>query len=264
MKALVITDLDGTLLDHHSYDWRPAQPALAALAAAGIPVVFNTSKTYAESQALQAQMGVSAPLIVENGSCVHLADGARIVLGRSRAELCALLEAQGCAARYRYQSFRALGEAGVQAQTGLSAEQARLAATRAWSEPLLWQDAPERIAALRAELAPLGCNVLVGGRFVHVLGDCDKGRAAQALRERLAPQATLVALGDRPNDVAMLAAADIAIWVPNAQAGPEAGEAGGWQRPAQPAHARTAPAAGPAGWGRAILQLLHDGELRAA
>ena len=91
MKALVITDLDGTLLDHHSYDWRPAQPALAALAAAGIPVVFNTSKTYAESQALQAQMGVSAPLIVENGSCVHLADGARIVLGRSRAELCAFL-----------------------------------------------------------------------------------------------------------------------------------------------------------------------------
>ncbi|TKB45800.1 mannosyl-3-phosphoglycerate phosphatase, partial [Ferrimonas sediminicola] len=30
-KLLVVTDLDGTLLDHHSYSFQPAEPALARL-----------------------------------------------------------------------------------------------------------------------------------------------------------------------------------------------------------------------------------------
>ncbi len=34
---IVFTDLDGTLLDHHSYSWRAASPAMAKLAANGIP-----------------------------------------------------------------------------------------------------------------------------------------------------------------------------------------------------------------------------------
>ncbi|MEC7258918.1 MAG: mannosyl-3-phosphoglycerate phosphatase, partial [Pseudomonadota bacterium] len=32
IPLLVFTDLDGTLLDHHSYGYAPAQPALDALA----------------------------------------------------------------------------------------------------------------------------------------------------------------------------------------------------------------------------------------
>ena len=35
MRLVVFTDLDGTLLDHHSYGYAPAQPALDALAVIG-------------------------------------------------------------------------------------------------------------------------------------------------------------------------------------------------------------------------------------
>ena len=36
---LVVTDLDGSLLDHHSYDFSPAAPWLARLKQMGVPVI---------------------------------------------------------------------------------------------------------------------------------------------------------------------------------------------------------------------------------
>ncbi|HBO91798.1 MAG TPA: mannosyl-3-phosphoglycerate phosphatase, partial [Gammaproteobacteria bacterium] len=37
-QLLVFTDLDGTLLDHHTYRFQAASPALERLREAGIPV----------------------------------------------------------------------------------------------------------------------------------------------------------------------------------------------------------------------------------
>ena len=64
-KALLF-DLDGTLLDHESYSFAPARPALAALAEIGAGVVLATSKTAAEVAPLRAALGLAGwpqPLI---------------------------------------------------------------------------------------------------------------------------------------------------------------------------------------------------------
>ena len=45
---LVFSDLDGTLLDSHSYDWQPAAPWLSRLREANVPVILCSSKTSAE------------------------------------------------------------------------------------------------------------------------------------------------------------------------------------------------------------------------
>ena len=50
---LVITDLDGTLLNHHNYEVDAAKSVIALLKGNGIPIVFNTSKTTAESITLK-------------------------------------------------------------------------------------------------------------------------------------------------------------------------------------------------------------------
>lgn len=42
---ILFSDLDGTLLDHDTYDWSPAQPALKQLAALEVPLVLTSSKT---------------------------------------------------------------------------------------------------------------------------------------------------------------------------------------------------------------------------
>ena len=44
---LVFSDLDGTLLDSHSYDWQPAAPWLSRLREANVPVILCSSKTSA-------------------------------------------------------------------------------------------------------------------------------------------------------------------------------------------------------------------------
>lgn len=45
---LLFTDLDGSLLDHHSYDWQPARAWLKRLKQLGVPVIPVTSKTRSE------------------------------------------------------------------------------------------------------------------------------------------------------------------------------------------------------------------------
>ena len=45
---VVFSDLDGTLLDHSTYSWKAAAPALAALRDRGIPLILASSKTSAE------------------------------------------------------------------------------------------------------------------------------------------------------------------------------------------------------------------------
>jgi HAD superfamily hydrolase (TIGR01484 family) len=47
-SLLVFTDLDGTLLDHHTYSFEPALPALNSLKEKNIPLIICTSKTRAE------------------------------------------------------------------------------------------------------------------------------------------------------------------------------------------------------------------------
>jgi mannosyl-3-phosphoglycerate phosphatase len=66
---IVFSDLDGTLLDHATYSWQAAVPALEALKERGIPLILASSKTSAEIAELRAETGFAdCPAIVENGA----------------------------------------------------------------------------------------------------------------------------------------------------------------------------------------------------
>src|SRR5687768_8132133 len=69
---LVFTDLDGTLLDHDTYSWEAARPALSRLRHLGIPLVLCSSKTAAELRPIAKRLGLQTPLIVENGGGIRL------------------------------------------------------------------------------------------------------------------------------------------------------------------------------------------------
>ncbi len=252
-RALVITDLDGTLLDHHSYDWQPAKPALDALRARHIPVVFNTSKTRGESRRLQREMNISGPVIVENGSCIASASG-DTVLGCPRSTLLHWLAASECHIRYRFQGFSEMGVEGIMRTTGLDLQHAVEADQRAWSEPLLWEDTAEALQAFGEEVAAAGFHMLRGGRFVHLQGDCDKGRAALALLNNISADTRplMVALGDSQNDLAMLEVADRAFWIRSPVGNPPFDGA-------RPAGVRVTTGTGPTGWNEAMTALLEEG-----
>ena len=72
---VIFTDLDGTLLDHASYRWDEAKPALDLCHRFHIPVIMVSSKTMAEMNMLQQELGLSYPFISENGGGIFFPDG---------------------------------------------------------------------------------------------------------------------------------------------------------------------------------------------
>ena len=99
LTPLVVSDLEGTLLDETSYGFAPAHQALRLLDSRGIPLVLASSKTRAGMHAIVAARGRPRPfaLIVENGGALLRTDVPGppriVVLGASHADLVAALDA---------------------------------------------------------------------------------------------------------------------------------------------------------------------------
>lgn len=268
--CVVFTDLDATLLDHHDYRWDAARPALAALAARHIPLCLVTSKTEAEVRALRRALGNPHPFAVENGGAVAVPSGYfeggavdvetplnTVTLGADYARLRELAVRLRETRGFHYSGFGDMDATAVAAATGLALDDAARARERIASEPLLWQDTDAARSEFAVQVAAAGLSTREGGRFVHLLGQADKGDALNWLRARYTAAygpILAIALGDSANDADMLAAADIGYWV----ARPD----GSYQAPADGA-IRHAPGIGPAGWNAAIEALIENEGIRA-
>src|SRR6056297_464570 len=249
-SVLVLTDLDASLLNEQDYSWAGATAALQFLAEQRIPLVLASSKTSAEMQALARELDLATPLICENGAAINWPDGQSTTLGVDRVIL--LEQLDSLRPQFQFRSFRDLGVPGIVEATGLSVAQATLANQRAATEPLLWEDAPQRIEAFAAELKTRGLTLTKGGRFWAVAGDNNKAHAmAQVVtwyRAQTNDDMVTVAIGDSPNDLAMLAAADYAIVIPGQDTGPKI----------ELIHPRKTIAAKPGseGWGSAVMSVV--------
>jgi mannosyl-3-phosphoglycerate phosphatase family protein len=267
---LVVTDLDGTLLDGRDYSFGPARPALAALGERGIPLVLCSSKTRAEMEPLAAVLGLATPLIVENGGALVFPadmlpappararrDGRRVVvaLGCPRAELLATLPEVAGEAGVRARGFHQMTADEVASLTGLTLEGAAQALEREWDEPFVVEGrtSPDTERKLGEAARRRGLRVTRGGRFHHLTGDSDKGKALRTLLDLL-PLASLgqtVGLGDSANDLPLLSVVDRPVLMPR-----EDGSVDPALAAALPG-AERAPAPGPRGWAEAVLAALE-------
>lgn len=253
MRLMVFTDLDGTLLDHATYSWHAARPALDRLRALDVPLVLASSKTAAEIAPLHADLRLGSwPAIVENGAALVRPDTAATGQGDGYATLRAALEGLPPDLRQGFQGFGDMGPAQVAALTGLTEAQAARAKARQHSEPGLWiGDDPQR-AAFLAALARQGITARSGGRFLTLSHGATKADQMRHLIATHRPDMTL-ALGDAPNDRELLEAATTGVIVRND---------GGPGLPTLPGEAdgriRRTSQEGPAGWNDAVLSILFD------
>lgn len=241
LSAVVFTDLDGTLLNHHDYSWQAAAPAIERLRRLGIPLILVSSKTRAEMAELCRELQIDDPYICENGSLMVFpkawvrkfqlntenltADGEEYLgfFGANREHILAILEP--LKQQFAFTGFADMTVDEVMHHTGLSEEAAVKAMQRAASEPLLWQDEEALLDEFAQQLRAQQLRVLRGGRFFHVMADCDKGDAVRYLLNVYARAKSgvgqsgaaihSIALGDSPNDREMLRVVDQAVIIPH-------------------------------------------------
>ena len=251
----VVTDMDGTLLDHH-YDWSPAEPAIRSLQQRCIPVIPCTSKTAEEVERFRAATQLRDPYIVENGGAIHgetpSGEPWQEALGPGWSALKPRLQELSEQLSEPLLALDELTDAEGERLLGLSGELLQQAQRRRCSVPFVPPSAAIQ-PRLDALAAAQGLAIVRGNRMCHLLGaNVSKGNALTALKQRLGePDVKVLALGDSPNDLPLLDVADLAVVVPGAD-GPHpqlsAGVQSGRFTLARAAHAE--------GWAEAVERLL--------
>lgn len=221
-KTLIFADLDGTLLDER-YEYKATKPIVDQLTALGSSVVFCSSKTQSEIEYYRKKVNLNEPFISENGAaifipknyfsfeyeCTRAQKYNTIRLGNSYDSLREKLEQIKGKTSAKIIGFGDMTIKEVAKDTGLTLDLARLAKKREHDEPFKLLEG-DRKGVLKA-VAKEGLNCTEGGRYFHLTGHSDKGKAANVLKSlycQMFGKVETFGIGDGPNDLPMLKMVD--------------------------------------------------------
>ncbi|MFH1585820.1 MAG: HAD-IIB family hydrolase [archaeon] len=230
-EAIVFTDLDGTLLDN-KYSFDKARNALTLLKEKDIPLIICTSKTRAEIEHYKKKLKNKHPFISENGGAIFIPkkyfeikfkydretkDYFVIELGTRYEILKKVLKDIGKKTDAKIIAFGDMTINDLMYDSGLNKTEAVLSKKREYDEPFKIigrENVKKKIIKL---IKKKGLNFTGGGRYYHILGNNDKGKAMNILKsiyERNTHKVIkTVALGDSLNDKEMLDSADEAFLI---------------------------------------------------
>lgn len=270
---VVFTDLDGTLLDYHSYSHDAAMAGLRELKRLNVPLVLVSSKTRYEIANIRKALALDTPFICENGSAIFWPkdstpekprgakdkDGYWVrEFGQPYADVRKHLISFRESTKIACEGFGDWNLDTITSMSGIPHGMVALAKKRDYSEPFVFRPMPSD-ATLQTYIKNItkdGYGILHGGRFLHLVGqDADKGKAtAELIRwyESVEPaKPRTLAFGDSPSDWPMMNACDIGVAVkrPDGKYHPFLREHKG---------IRLAGAPGPEGFNRMVLRLLKQ------
>jgi mannosyl-3-phosphoglycerate phosphatase family protein len=274
-KILIFTDLDGTLLDYHTYSYEKALPALRYVRKRKIPLIICTSKTRAEIEVYKNKLRNRHPFIAENGGAIFIPQhyfkkmpaSLRKRNGYAVKELGAPYQVlrgklKEIAGRF-HQGIKGFGDMSaheIHTRYGVPLQEARLSKKREYDEPFNFVTLPDEkiVRGMEKEFAKAGLRMVKGGRFFHLMGKNDKGKAVRSLKkmyEKEWKKKTIsIGIGDSLNDLPLLLEVDLPVLVKLNTGGYEERVV---RRLKGPLLTR---GIGPEGWNEAVLQILRKME----
>jgi mannosyl-3-phosphoglycerate phosphatase len=230
-KLVIFSDLDGCLLDRQTYSFEPAQAALRLIKEKKIPLVLVSSKTRVEMEGYRRRLKNDHPFVSENGGAIFIPKGyfsfqfsherewgkyLVLELGTFYPQIIRALEFIKKETGIRIRGFHDLSEEDLVFLSGLTREEAAWAKKREYDEPFLIEGGEKEIKIVQEKIRQRGLNYVWGGRFHHILGKNDKGKAAQILKDLYKKEFSsiqTVGIGDSLNDLPMLSAVDHPIFL---------------------------------------------------
>jgi len=227
-KIIVFADLDGSLLNDR-YEYDQIEPIIHQLLSLNVSIVFASSKTRNEIDFYRNKWQITDPFIIENGSAIQIPENyfgihyefTRRVQGYSIIELgtayCIIREkldiVRNCTGA-KIVGFGDMTAEEIAKDSGLPLYLAQLAKKRQYSEPFKILDGSEKevLDAISSE----GLCYTRGGRYLHALGNCDKGKATSILKNLYLQQFKRIfsiGVGDSDNDLTMLKIVDKPFFV---------------------------------------------------
>jgi len=229
-NIIISTDLDGTLLDNFNYSFVSIYPFYDAINENSI-LIFNTSKTFKEICEVDKSLVANSPSIVENGSAIFiplklkleisstfkLLDKYKvIILGIELDEIEKLLMEPSVSHYLKNCNFlnnMTIDE--ICKVTGLLPNIASKSRKRDFSKSFLWNGSISDFKKFELTLKNLNLRILKGGRFYHIIGSSNKGKALRLILEiykKNFPYESFItiALGNSENDNSMLKVTDFA------------------------------------------------------
>ena len=223
-----MTDLDGTLLSHDTFNFSPIKQEIKELLRRGITIIPASSKTRAEVEVFCSELGEELVFIFENGAGIvnsHLLfnkvstkSDLTPCHGKPIFQLRSLWNAKISVSLRSHCQFLFTMDSKMQADyLGLSGGDLTRALDRQFSIPFIFNGPPNLFSELQHEASQVGLTVQCGGRVCNLSGEHSKAIYVEPIRRLATKQGLspiIVGFGDGLNDYELLVASDIACVIP--------------------------------------------------
>ena len=173
-----------------------------------------------------------------------------IILGRPYSEIRNVFIGIRNRLKIKARGFGDMSAKEIAALAGLTLTEAKLAKQRDFDEPFLFEEGEMRIQEFLKAIEDAGLH-WTQGRFYHILGDNDKGKAVNILKgfyEKKYGRIVAIGLGDSFNDLPLLKEVDYPVLIPK--------EDGSYAPQVKLRNLRKVNKVGPEGWNDAVIELI--------
>jgi mannosyl-3-phosphoglycerate phosphatase family protein len=248
-QYLIFSDIDNTLIQsyiikegeiYHTEEYGEIKSVVKKLHENNIPLILCSTKTRLEQEKIRKYLEIDDPFIVENGGAIvipenyfnidleelglsikHINENLVIELGKSYNRIIEILQEIREVFNIKFIAVHDLSIAELAQKVGISIINAKLMASREYSETILEINNNE-LNNLKKILEDRGLRILQGTRYNTIASLHDKGSAISILKKLYSikfqkEKIESIGIGDAFNDIPMFENVDKAFLVRNVQ-----------------------------------------------